>query len=325
MSLYKVNNPQTSNGGEKSTAYTPACLTSPLCGQQVCNTSLSLADRVKSLVDSFTEEEKILNLVDSSAGSARLGLPPYEWWNEATHGVGSAPGVQFPNMPGNFSYATSFPAPILSAAAFDDDLISKIGQVVGREGRAFGNNGFSGLDFWAPNMNPFRDPRWGRGQETPGEDILRVSNYIRAYVPGLQGDDLADKQIIATCKHYAVYDLETGRYGNDYDPTQQDMADYYLAPFKACVRDAHVGSIMCAYNAVDGVPSCASDYLLQDVLRDHWNFTGPGDYVTSDCGAVTDVWQYHNYTNSEADAAAVSLNAGTDIECGSSYRMFLNP
>lgn len=118
-------------------------------------------------------------------------------------------------------------------------------------------------------------------------------------------------------RHYAVYDLETGRYGNDYNPDQQDLADYYLTSFKACVRDAHVGSIMCSYNAVDGVPSCANKYLLQDILRDHWNFTSPADYVVSDCGAVTDIWQYHNYTNTEADAAAVALNAGVDNEVSS--------
>ncbi|KAK5109976.1 hypothetical protein LTR62_006343 [Meristemomyces frigidus] len=189
-------------------------------------------------------------------------------------------------------------------------------------------------------MNNFRDPRWGRGQETPGEDVLRVQNYVRTYVPGLQGNDPMNKQVISTCKHYAVYDLETGRYGNDYNPTQQDMADYYMASFKTCVRDVGVGSVMCSYNAVsvafiatilleleltlphpqvDGYPSCASTYLLQDVLRDHWNFTSDYQYVVSDCGAVTDIFQYHNFTNSEEAAAAVAINAGTDLECGSSY------
>ncbi|KAF5015292.1 hypothetical protein F66182_13428, partial [Fusarium sp. NRRL 66182] len=160
---------------------------------------------------------KILNIVDASAGSARLGLPPHEWWNEATHGVGSAPGVQFTEKPANFSYATSFPAPISIAASFDDDLVRQIAGVIGKEGRAFANNGFSGFDFWAPNINPFRDPRWGRGQETPGEDSFVVQSYIRNFIPGLQGNDPEEKQVIATCKHYAVYDLETGRYGNDYN------------------------------------------------------------------------------------------------------------
>ncbi|KAK1819727.1 hypothetical protein LTR12_005897 [Friedmanniomyces endolithicus] len=319
-SLYQVLNPQgNASTGSASNNYIPACETSPLCSHQVCNTSLSTADRVASLVGELQLEEKILNLVDSAAGSGRLGLPPYEWWNEATHGVGSAPGVQFAHMGSNYSYATSFPSPILTAAAFDDPLVRAIGEVVGREGRAFGNGGFAGFDYWAPNMNAFRDPRWGRGQETPGEDIYHVQNYIKNYVPGMQGPDVDQKQIIATCKHYAVYDLETGRYGNDYNPSVQDLADYYLAAFKTCVRDAHVGSIMCSYNAVGGYPSCANEYLLEEVLREHWGFNAPGSYVVSDCGAVTDIYQFHNFTNTEEAAASVALNAGTDIECGSSF------
>ncbi|KAK5109975.1 hypothetical protein LTR62_006342 [Meristemomyces frigidus] len=148
MSLYQITNAEASTG---ASLFTPACLTSPLCSHQVCDTSLSTSARIASLISELTEEEKILNLVDAAAGSSRIGLPPYEWWSEATHGVGSAPGVQFTNMPNNFSYATSFPAPILSSAAFDDDLIFQIGEVVGREGRAFGNNGFAGFDYWVRN------------------------------------------------------------------------------------------------------------------------------------------------------------------------------
>ncbi|KAE8368166.1 glycoside hydrolase superfamily [Aspergillus caelatus] len=316
MSLYKISNPQ---GDVTNTGFVPACQTQPLCSHSVCDTSLSIAERVNSLVESLTLEEKLLNLVDASAGSARLGLPSYEWWNEATHGVGSAPGVQFTSKPANFSYATSFPAPILTAASFDDPLIRKIAEVIGREGRAFANNGFSGFDFWAPNINGFRDPRWGRGQETSGEDIFVAQNYIRNFVPGLQGDDPKNKQVIATCKHYAVYDLETGRYGNNYNPTQQDLSDYFLAPFKSCVRDTNVGSIMCSYNSVSGIPACANEYLLDKVLRKHWDFNADYHYVVSDCNAVTDIWQYHNFTDTEEAAASVALNAGVDLECGSSY------
>ncbi|KAJ5449436.1 glycoside hydrolase superfamily [Penicillium daleae] len=316
MSLYKILNPQ---GNVTNTGFVPACQTQPLCSHQVCDTSLSIAERVDSLVNSLTLEEKILNLVDASAGSARLGLPSYEWWNEATHGIGSAPGVQFTSKPANFSYATSFPAPILMAAAFDDAMIRKIAQVIGKEGRAFANKGFSGFDFWAPNINGFRDPRWGRGQETLGEDIFVAQSYVRNFIPGLQGDDPQDKQVIATCKHFAVYDLETGRYGNNYNPTQQDLSDYFLAPFKTCVRDTDVGSVMCSYNAVSGIPACANEYLLEEVLRKHWNFSADYHYVVSDCGAVTDIWQYHNFTDTEEGAASVALNAGVDLECGSSY------
>ena len=164
MSLYQIVDPQ---GGSPDTRFVPACQRRPLSSHPVCNTALSIPERVKSLVNSLTQEEKILNLMDAAAGSERLGLPSYEWWSEATHGVGSAPGVQFTRAPANFSSATSFPAPILTAASFDDALFRDIGEVTGKEGRAFANNGFSGFDFWAPNINAFRDPRWGRGQETP--------------------------------------------------------------------------------------------------------------------------------------------------------------
>ncbi|EPS33075.1 putative beta-xylosidase [Penicillium oxalicum 114-2] len=316
MSLYQIVNPQ---GGSPDTRFVPACQRRPLSSHPVCNTALSIPERVKSLVNSLTQEEKILNLMDAAAGSERLGLPSYEWWSEATHGVGSAPGVQFTRAPANFSSATSFPAPILTAASFDDALFHDIGEVTGKEGRAFANNGFSGFDFWAPNINAFRDPRWGRGQETPGEDVLVAQNYVRGFVQGLQGDDPKEKQVIATCKHFAVYDIETDRYGNNFNPTQQELGEYFLPPFKTCARDSGVGSVMCAYNAVFGVPACASEYLLGDVLRDHWNFTADYNYVVSDCTAVTEIWQSHNFTNSAEEAASVALNSGVDLECGSSY------
>lgn len=316
MSLYEILNPQ---GNATNTGFVPACQRQPLCSHKVCDTSISTSERVKSLVSSMTLKEKILNVVDASAGSERLGLPPYEWWSEGTHGVGAAPGVQFTDYPANFSYATSFPSPILTGASFDDALMGEIAAVIGKEGRAFGNNGFAGYDFWAPNINPFRDPRWGRGQETPGEDVFHVQSYTRTFVRGLQGDDPQDKQVIATCKHYAAYDLETGRHGNNYNPTQQDLADYYLAPFKTCVRDTAVGSIMCSYNSVGGIPTCASEYLLEEVLRKHWKFNEDYHYVVSDCGAVADIYNFHNFTDTEEAAAAVSLNAGTDLDCGSSF------
>lgn len=319
MSLYHILNPEGNASSLSTPPNPPACQTNPLCSHPVCDTSKSIAERVASLVSSMTLQEKIYNLIDSAAGSDRLGLPAYEWWSEATHGVGSAPGTFFPKPPANFDYATSFPAPILTAASFDTELFQEVGRVVGTEGRAFGNYGFAGFDFWAPNMNPFREPRWGRGQETPGEDTFVVSQYVRNYVAGLQGDDPNEKLVIATCKHYAAYDVETQREFHDYNPTQQDLADYFLAAFKTCVRDSNVGSIMCSYNAVDGVPSCANQYLLEDVLRGHWNFTADYAYVVSDCSAVTDIWDNHNFTSTEADAAAVAINAGVDLECGTSY------
>ena len=321
-----LSNPNSSYPDAKSTLphdspsapFTPVCQTSPLSSHKVCDTSLSIKDRVASLIDSFTLEEKISNLVSTSSGSPRLGLPSYEWWNEALHGVGSSPGVHFPRT-GNFSYATSFPAPILTASSFDDFLIRDVARVIGKEARAFANHGYAGFDFWTPNINPFRDPRWGRGQETPGEDSFHVQQYTRNFIPGLQGGDVERKQVVATCKHFAAYDVETGRHGNNYNPSQQDLADYFLAPFKTCVRDVKVGSVMCSYNAVNGIPACANEYLLEDVLRGQWGFDDDYQFVVSDCGAVDDIYWYHNFTDSVEDAVAVAMNAGTDLDCGDSY------
>lgn len=152
MTLLQIDNPE-GNATIGADLFTPACRSSPLCSHDICDTSLSISERVASLVNELNTEEKILNLVDASAGARRIGLPAYEWWSEATHGVGSAPGVQFTPQPYNFSYATSFPAPIHYAAAFDDELIEAIGSVIGREGRAFGNNGYAGFDYWAPNVS----------------------------------------------------------------------------------------------------------------------------------------------------------------------------
>ena len=316
--LYQIANPQV----QSTHSLNGACSLSPLCATKVCDASLSIAERVEGLVSSLTLEEKVSNLVDSAAGALRLGLLPYEWWSEALHGIADSPGVSFNSPNGSeFSYATSFPMPILMSAAFDDPLINAVASVVGKEARAFANNGHAGFDFWTPNINPFRDPRWGRGLETPGEDAFHIQKYIENLIPGLQGglDDPEHKQIIATCKHYAVYDIETNRYSNNLDPTQQDLAEYYLAPFKTCVRDVAVGSIMCAYNAVDGIPSCASKYLLQALLREAWNFSSPYNYVTSDCDAVADIYDSHNFVDSYDAGAAVALNAGTDLDCGTTY------
>lgn len=214
--------------------------------------------------------------------------------------------------------------PILMSAAFDDQLIYDVASTVGKEGRAFGNHGHAGFDFWTPNMNPFRDPRWGRGMETPGEDPYHISQYVYNLVTGLQGGvDPSVPQIIATCKHYAVYDVEDGRDSNDLNPTLQDLTDYFLAPFKTCARDAKVGAIMCSYNAEEGIPSCANRYLLQTMLREHWQWNQPYHWVTSDCGAVSDIVNSHHYASNDSDAAAVAINAGTDLGCEGSIEKTL--
>lgn len=268
------------------------------------------------LVSAMTLAEKVANMQNLATGVPRLGLPAYQWWNEALHGVASSRGVNFASTGSNFSYATSFPMPILTAAAFDDALVKSIATVVGTEGRAFANHGKAGFDFWTPNINQFKDPRWGRGMETPGEDSYRVSQYTMHLIDGLQGGiDPATKLVIATCKHYAVYDVENGRSSRDYNPTNQELQEYYMAPFKTCARDAKAGAFMCSYNAVDGTPACANRYLLQTMLREHWGWSKPDQWVSSDCDAITNIQNGHHYTATIPDAAAAAVNAGTDLAC----------
>jgi beta-D-xylosidase 4 len=204
------------------------------------------------------------------------------------------------------------------SAAFDDDLIEQVGTVIGTEARAFGNAGHSGIDYWTPNINPFKDPRWGRGSETPGEDTVRLKGYIAALLRGLEGDQ-AQRRIIATCKHYAAYDLESWggvtRHNFDAKVSLQDLAEYYLQPFQQCARDSKVGSFMCSYNSINGVPACADKYLLQTILREHWNWTSNNQYITSDCEAVADVSENHHYASSNAAGTALTFNAGMDSSC----------
>ncbi|KAE9371995.1 glycoside hydrolase family 3 protein [Stipitochalara longipes BDJ] len=302
----------------------PDCVNGPalLTKNLVCNTSATPAARAKAIVAAMNITEKIANMVDNALGSARLGLPPYEWWSEALHGVAGSPGVSFSSS-GNFSYATSFANPILLAAAFDDELIERIGEVISTEARAFSNVGKAGLDFWTPNINPYKDPRWGRGMETPGEDPFRIQSYVKNLLLGLEGDQSQPfKKVVATCKHYAAYDLENWegvtRYAFNANVSMQDMVEYYLPPFQQCARDSRVGSVMCSYNAVNGVPTCASKYLLQTVLREHWNWTDENQYVVSDCNAIHSIMGSHNYTATLAEAAGISFTAGTDNVCEAS-------
>ena len=195
---------------------------------------------------------------------------------------------------GDFSSSTSFPQPNVLGSAFDDELIRQVAEVISTEARAFNNVGRAGLDFWTPNINPYKDPRWGRGQETPREDRFHLAHYVYNLIVGLQGglDPKPYFKVVADCKHFAAYDMENWegnvRYGFNAVVSQQDLSEYYLPPFQTCVRDAKVASVMCSYNAVNGLPSCASPFLLQTVLRDHWGFTDDR-WVTSDCDAVGNV------------------------------------
>lgn len=318
MNLYEISNPSNSSGNP---SFPIDCSNSPLSSESVCDTSLSHEARASSLVSLMTLEEKTYQLIDASTGSIRLGILPHEWWNEALHGVAGSPGVIFSSSGGEWSYASSFPQPINLGASFDDPMVASIASIIGQEARAFSNAGFAGFNFWTPNINPFRDPRWGRGQETPGEDAFHIRSYVTNLVPGLQGgsSNPEEKQIIATCKHFAAYDIETNRHNNDLNPSQQDLNEYYLPPFKGCVRDAAAGSVMCAYNAVDGVPACASEYLLQGILQTAYNFTQPYNYVMSDCDAIDDIWSEHGFVAHASSAAAVALNAGCHMNCGTTY------
>ncbi|KAF2466210.1 glycosyl hydrolase family 3 N terminal domain-containing protein [Lindgomyces ingoldianus] len=283
----------------------------------VCNINASPPQRAAALVAAMTMDEKLVNLVDHSLGAERLGLPKYDWWSEALHGVAFSPGVHF-STNGEFSSATSFPNPITLSAAFDDALVEAAAGIIGSEARAFANAGKAGLDFWTPNINPFKDPRWGRGLETPGEDPLRIANYVKHLIKGLEGTE-DTRQVIATCKHYAAYDLERWngvvRYAFDAIVSMQDLVEYYLPPFRQCARDSNVGSIMCSYNSVNGTPACANSYLMQTVLREHWGWTKDNNYIVSDCNAVHNIYADHHWLKNAAQAAGAALTAGTDNVC----------
>ncbi|XP_074562146.1 beta-xylosidase/alpha-L-arabinofuranosidase 2-like [Curcuma longa] len=282
-----------------------------------CNTSLGTAERVKDLVSRLTLPEKIGNLVNKATAVARLGIPSYEWWSEALHGVSYVgPGTHFSSLvPG----ATSFPMVITTAASFNTSLFQAIGKVVSTEARAMHNVGLAGLTFWSPNINIFRDPRWGRGQETPGEDPLLASKYATGYVKGLQEADDPDKlKVAACCKHYTAYDVDNWkgiqRYTFNAKVTKQDMDDTFQPPFKSCVIDGNVASVMCSYNQVNGVPTCADPDLLAGTIRGNWNLNG---YIVSDCDSVNEIYYHQHYTKTPEDAAAITIKAGLDLNCGS--------
>jgi beta-D-xylosidase 4 len=243
------------------------------------------------------------------------------------HGVAGSPGVTFAPS-GEFSSATSFPQPIVLGATFDLALVKAVATVTSTEARAFNNFHRAGLDFFTPNINPFRDPRWGRGQETPGEDPFLVSQYVFNLIQGLQGgiDPRPFFKVAADCKHYAAYDLENwegiDRVHFDAKVSLQDLSEYFLPSFQSCVRDAKVASVMCSFNSVNGIPSCANSYLLQDILRDFWGFDDDR-WVVADCDAVENIFTTHNFTDTFAQAVADALKAGTDVDCGTSYSTHL--
>ncbi len=270
--------------------------------------SLPAEQRAADLVRRMTLEEKASQLVNQARAIPRLNVPAYDWWSESLHGV-------------LHNGATEFPEPIGLGATFDVPAIHKMAEVIGTEGRIMHvqavrngeNTFFTGLDFWAPNVNIVRDPRWGRGQETYGEDPFLTARMGMAYVTGMQGDDPHYYRVISTPKHFAVHSgPEPTRHTADVMVSKHDELDTYLPAFRATVTEGKADSVMCAYNSINGQPACANQFLLQNQLRGKWGFQG---YVVSDCGAIIDIFTGHHYEPTQAQASAIALQRGMDNEC----------
>jgi beta-glucosidase len=279
---------------------------------------LPVKQRVDDLISRMTLEEKVSQMMNAAPAIPRLSIPQYDWWNEALHGVAFS-GV-----------ATVFPQAIGLGATFDPQLINRVGNVISDEARAKyheaqrrGNyNRFYGLTFWSPNINIFRDPRWGRGQETYGEDPYLTSRLGVAFVKGLQGNDPKYLKVVATPKHYAVHSgPEPERHRFDAAASERDERETYLPAFRATVMEARAASVMCAYNRTNGEPCCANTHLLGDLLRGEWGFNG---YVVSDCGAIDDIYKRHSFVKTAEEASALAVKRGTDLECGDSYKSLVN-
>ncbi len=274
---------------------------------------LPLESRVGDLTGRLTLDEKVAQLQNAAPAIARLGIPAYDWWNEGLHGVARA------------GLATVFPQAIGLAATWDTALMLRVATAIATEARAkhhdalrHGRQGiYEGLTFWSPNINIFRDPRWGRGMETYGEDPFLTARLAVAFVRGMQGNDPRYLRVVATPKHFAVHSgPEAGRHAFDAAVSEHDLWDTYLPAFEAAVVEGGAWSVMCAYNRLGGVPACGNRRLLQEVLRDGWRFPG---YVVSDCDAVDDIRAGHRLTADSAEAAAMGLRAGTDLNCGRAY------
>jgi beta-glucosidase len=281
--------------------------------------SKPLDDRIRDLMSRMSLTEKVEQIRNTAPGIPRLGVPAYDYWSEALHGVGFA------------GTATVFPQAIGAAATWDTPLMHREADVISTEARAKFNdyanhhNGdskrFYCLTFWSPNVNIFRDPRWGRGQETYGEDPFLTGSFAVAFIHGLQGDDPKYIKAMGCAKHYAVHSgPEPLRHEFNAAPPERDLYETYLPQFEMAVRQGHVGGVMGAYSALDGVPDCANQFLLTDILRNQWGFDG---YVVSDCDAVHDIYSGHHYADSLPAASAAAVKAGCDICCGGSYNSLL--
>ncbi|MGA8579780.1 MAG: glycoside hydrolase family 3 N-terminal domain-containing protein, partial [Bryobacteraceae bacterium] len=299
--------------------FAAAAWLAPLFAQQPLyeNPVAPLEKRVDDLLGRLTLEEKISQLMNDSAAIDRLGIPRYNWWSECLHGVARA------------GRATVFPEPIGLAATWDTGLLFRVSTAISDEARAkyqaFIRRGerniYEGLTFWSPNVNLFRDPRWGRGMETYGEDPYLGGRMAVQFVRGLQGDDPKYLKTVATPKHYDVHSgPEPERHIFDAVIGDRDLFDSYLPQFEAAVKEGGALSVMCAYNSVDGQPACANPRLLGDILRQQWGFQG---YVVSDCGAIGDIYRSHKFVATAPEGVAVALRAGTDLDCGTEYRNLL--
>ena len=270
--------------------------------------------KAAELISQMTLDEKIGMMMNSTPGVERLGIKPYDWWNEALHGVARN------------GRATVFPEPIGLGATFDPELVRKIGDVVSSEGRAKFDQAraaenysrYTGLTFWAPNVNIFRDPRWGRGMETYGEDPFLTGTLGTAYVKGIQGDDPFYLKAAACAKHFAVHSgPESLRHRFNAVPSMKDLYETYLPAFEMLVKEGNVEVVMGAYNRVFGESASGSQFLLMNILREKWGFDG---HVVSDCGAIDDIYQGHHIANDAAEASAIAIKAGLNLECGNSFR-----
>ena len=286
-------------------------LTGVVWGQQQGG---SPEDRAAALVAKMTLAEKVAQMGNTAPAIPRLNIPAYDWWNEALHGVARA------------GLATVFPQAIGLAATWDTDLEFRVADAISTEARGKYNEAirrnehgrYQGLTFWSPNINILCDPRWGRGQETYGEDPYLTSRMAMQFIRGMQGSDPHYFKTIATSKHFAVHSgPETGRHEFNAQVSEQDLQDTYFSAFQATTKPGGAYSVMCAYNRLDGAPACASEDLLKTRLREQWHFPG---YVVSDCGAVADIFEGHHYAASMSEAAAKAVRAGTDLSCGSEYK-----
>ncbi|HEX9059163.1 MAG TPA: glycoside hydrolase family 3 N-terminal domain-containing protein, partial [Clostridia bacterium] len=281
------------------------------------NTELSFEERAKALVSEMTLEEKVTQMMHSAPAIPRLGIPSYNWWNEALHGVARA------------GTATIFPQAIGMAATFDEELVYKTADVISTEGRAkfheFQRKGdhdiYKGLTFWSPNINIFRDPRWGRGHETYGEDPYLTGRLGVSYIKGLQGKDSKYLKAAACAKHFAVHSGPEGlRHEFNAVVSKKDLRETYLPAFKECVKEGKVEAVMGAYNRTNGEPCCGNKTLLKEILREEWGFKG---HVVSDCWAIKDFHENHMVTKTAPESAALAVNNGCDLNCGSMFANLL--